>query len=165
MTVTFHLGGRISRYGQNKHFLTDHVMTKTAMCEPIAAAIYGGLFDRFPAMRWAIIESGVGWMAWAAQYMDHSWGKHRHWVGSTIQHTPSHYFDQNVYGSFLRDRIGIEMRHLPGGKNIMWSSDFPHSETTYPHSRAYIEQEFDGVPDEDKREIVGGRAAKLFHFD
>ena len=165
VTVTFHLGGRINRFGQNQHFLPDHLMTKVAMAEPIAVALYGGLFDRYPTMRWAIIESGVGWMAWAAQYMDHSWGKHGHWVGSTIKHEPSFYMDQNVYGSFLLDRIGIELRHLPGGKNIMWSSDFPHSETTFPNSRAFIKKEFEGIPDSDMREIVGGRASKLFHFD
>ena len=165
ITCTMHLGGRITRFGENDHFLPDHLMSKIAMAEPVTVAIYGGLFERFPKLRWAMIESGVGWMAFAAQYMDHSWGKHRHWVGNTNPHPPSHYMDQNIWGSFLRDRIGIELRHLPGGKNIMWSSDFPHSETTYPHSREYIAQEFEGVPEADMREIVGGIAGRLFQFD
>jgi predicted TIM-barrel fold metal-dependent hydrolase len=165
VTVTYHLGGRITRFGENDYFLPDHLMSKLAMAEPVAVAIYGGLFDRFPKLRWATIESGVGWMAFAAQYMDHSWGKHRHWVGNENKHPPSFYMDQNIWGSFLRDRIGIDLRHLPGGKNIMWSSDFPHSETTYPHSRKYIAEEFAGIPDADMREIVGGIAGRLFHFD
>ena len=165
ITCTMHLGGRITRFGENDYFLADHLMSKLAMAEPVCVAIYGGLFERFPKLRWAMIESGVGWMAFAAQYMDHSWGKHRHWVGNKNPYPPSHYMDQNVWGSFLRDRIGVEMRHMPGGKNIMWSSDFPHSETTYPHSRDYIAQEFEGVPDADMREIVGGIAGRLFQFD
>ncbi len=165
VTVTFHLGGRITRFGENEHFLTDHVMSKVAMAEPVAMAIYGGLFDRFPSMRWGIIESGVGWMAWMAEYMGHSWGKHRHWVGNECKQPPAFYMDQNIYGSFLRDRLGILNRNHPGGKNIMWSSDFPHSETTYPNSLRFIETDFEGIPEEDVREIVGGRAAKLFHFD
>ena len=49
-------------------------------------------------------------MAFAAQYMDHSWGKHRYWVGNENPHPPSYYMDQNIWGSFLRDRIGIEIR-------------------------------------------------------
>ena len=165
ITVTMHLGGRITRFGENDHFLPDHLMSKISMAEPVCVAIYGGLFERFPKLKWAMIESGVGWMAFAAQYMDHSWGKHRHWVGNKNPHPPSHYMDQNIWGSFLRDRIGIEMRHMPGGKNIMWSSDFPHSETTYPHSRDWIARDFDGIPDADMREIVGGIAGRLFHFD
>jgi len=165
VTITFHLGGRINRFGQMEHFLPDHLMTKLAMAEPIAVAIYGGLFDRFPKLRWASIESGVGWMAFAAQYMDHSWGKHRFWVGNDNKHPPSYYMDQNIWGSFLRDRIGIELRDRPGGKNIMWSSDFPHSETTYPHSREFIAEEFEGIPDADRDEIVGGIAGRLFQFD
>ena len=146
ITITMHLGGRITRFGENDHFLPDHLMSKIAMAEPICVAIYGGLFERFPKLKWAMIESGVGWMAFAAQYMDHSWGKHRHWVGNKNPHPPSYYMDHNVWGSFLRDRIGIEMRNMPGGKNIMWSSDFPHSETTYPHSREWIASDFDGFP-------------------
>jgi predicted TIM-barrel fold metal-dependent hydrolase len=165
LTVTMHLGGRITRFGENDHFLPDHLMSKLAMAEPVCVAIYGGLFERFPKLRWAMIESGVGWMAFAAQYMDHSWGKHRYWVGNENPHPPSHYMDQNIWGSFLRDRIGIEMFHKPGGRNIMWSSDFPHSETTYPHSRKYIAEEFEGIPEADKLEIVGGIAARLFQFD
>jgi hypothetical protein len=111
-----------------------------------------------------MIESGVGWMAFAAQYMDHSWGKHRYWVGNELKNPPSFYMDQNIYGSFLRDRIGIEMRNRPGGRNILWSSDFPHSETTFPNSLESIEEEFAGIPEDDVREMVGGRAAKLFQF-
>lgn len=165
IAVTFHLGGRTNRFGSAEHFLPDHVMTKVAMAEPVAIGIYGGLFDRFPGLRWGIIESGVGWMAWMAEYMENSWGKHRHWVGNTNKHNPSYYMDQNIWGSFLRDRIGIELRHKPGGRNIMWSSDFPHSETTYPNSRAIIAKDFAGIPIADVREIVGGRAARFFHFD
>jgi predicted TIM-barrel fold metal-dependent hydrolase len=165
ITVTMHLGGRITRFGENDHFLPDHLMSKLAMAEPVCVAIYGGLFERFPRLRWAMIESGVGWMAFAAQYMDHSWGKHRHWVGNGNPKPPSFYMDQNIWGSFLRDRIGIELRDRPGGRNIMWSSDFPHSETTFPNSVEAIEEEFAGIPEDAVREIVGGRAARLFQFD
>ncbi len=162
MTVTFHLGGRGARFGDKHHFLPDLVMTKVAMAEPVAMAVYGALFDRFPKMRWAIIESGVGWMAWMAEYMDRTWEKQRYWTESKLKEYPSFYMDRNIYASFINDRIGVLNRNEPGGRNIMWSSDFPHSETTWPHSLRVIARDFHGVPDEDVREIVGGRAARLF---
>ena len=55
-------------------------------------------------------------------------------------------------------------RNLPGGRNIMWSSDYPHSETTFPNSLQKIEELFAGVPEEEKAMIVGGRAKQLFNL-
>ena len=164
MPVTIHLGGRVVRFTQPKWFLSDLLMSKFAMGETIAIMIYGGVFDRFPDLKLVSVESGVGWFAFAANYMDETWNKQRHWVNSTIKHEPSHYWARNVYGSFIHDRAGIEMRNFKGAGNIMWSSDYPHSETTYPHSRDVIEKLFEGVPDADRYEILCGRARKLFNI-
>ena len=162
MTVTFHLGGRIPRFGEKEHFLPDLVMSKVAMAEPVAIAIYGGVFQRFPKMRWAIIESGVGWMAWMAEYMDRTWEKQRYWVESPLTEKPSFFMDRNIFASFINDRTGILQRNLPGGRNIMWSSDYPHSETTFPHSHDVIARDFVDVPEADIDAIICTRAAKLF---
>jgi predicted TIM-barrel fold metal-dependent hydrolase len=162
MTLTFHLGGRIPRFGEKKHFLPDMVMSKLAMAEPIAIAIFGGVFQRFPKLRFASIESGVGWLTWMAEYMDRTWEKQRFWMDSPLTEKPSFYMDQNIYASFINDREGILNRDMPGGKNIMWSSDYPHSETTYPNSRDIIARDFVGIPDADKHMIICERARKLF---
>ncbi|WP_254515229.1 alpha/beta fold hydrolase [Novosphingobium sp. G106] len=162
VTVTFHLGGRMARFGDKDNFLADLVMTKVAMAEPVAMAIYGNLFGRFPKMRWAIIESGVGWIPWMAEYMDRTWEKQRFWTESKLANPPSYYMDHNIYGSFINDRMGFLNCNLPGGRNVMWSSDFPHSETTFPNSLSVIARDTVGVAEEDVRRIVGGTAAKLF---
>jgi predicted TIM-barrel fold metal-dependent hydrolase len=101
-------------------------------------------------------------MAWSAEFMDRLWSMQRHWVGSPIKHEPSFYMDQNVYGSFMSDRVGIMLRHMPGGKNIMWSSDYPHSETTFPHSHKTIADNFRDIPDADRDWIVAGCAEKYY---
>ena len=162
MAITFHLGARVSRYKDKTNFLPDVVMGKPAMLEPPAIMIYGGVFDRFPDLRLGLIESGVGWIPWACEYMDRTWEMQRHWTGCEIKHRPSHYFDRNIYASFISDRTGIELRHKPGGKNIMWSSDYPHSETTFPHSHQVIAENFAGVPEDERRWIVAGCAEKFF---
>jgi predicted TIM-barrel fold metal-dependent hydrolase len=162
MPITFHLGARVSRYKDKTNFLPDVVMGKPAMLEIPAIMIYGGVFDRFPELRIGLIESGVGWIPWAAEYMDRTWFMQRHWTECAIKHSPSHYFDQNVYASFISDRIGVELRHKPGGKNIMWSSDYPHSETTFPHSHQVIAENFAGVPEAERDWIVAGCAKKFY---
>jgi predicted TIM-barrel fold metal-dependent hydrolase len=162
MPITFHLGARVSRYKDKTNFLPDVVMGKPAMLEVPAIMIYGGVFDRFPKLRIGMIESGVGWIPWAANYMDRTWDMQRYWTECDIKHPPSHYFDQNVYASFISDPIGVELRHHPGGKNIMWSSDYPHSETTFPHSHKVIAENFKGVPEADRDWIIAGCAKQFY---
>ena len=162
LALTIHLGARSPRFMEPEKFLADLPMSKVAMAEPIGIMIYGGVFERFPTLKFCTIESGVGWFAWFANYMDATWKKQRYWTKSTLKQPPSFYMDQNIYGSFIDEVVGIRNRDLPGGKNIMWSSDYPHSETTYPHSDEVIDRIFKGVPEADKALILGGIARKVF---
>jgi predicted TIM-barrel fold metal-dependent hydrolase len=162
ITVTMHLGGRIPRFGDKKHFLPDLLMSKLAMAEPVAIMIYGAVFQRFPQLRLAIVESGVGWLPFMAEYMDRTWEKQRFWTDSPLTETPSHFMNRNVFASFIHDREGVLNRHESGGRNIMWSSDYPHSETSFPNSRDYIRRDFAGVPLADVREIICNRAMRLY---
>jgi predicted TIM-barrel fold metal-dependent hydrolase len=163
MPITIHLGARSVRMEPNR-FMSDLLMSKFSMAEPIAILIINGVFQRYPRLKFVSVESGVGWMPFMADYMDRTWERHRHWTKSPLKEPPSFFMDQNVYGTFIHDGIGVKTRHFPGGRNIMWSSDYPHSESTYPESQAMIARLFAGVPEEEKREIIGGRAGKLFHF-
>jgi predicted TIM-barrel fold metal-dependent hydrolase len=162
--LTIHLGGRAVRFTEPKFFLSDLLMSKFGMAEPIAIMIYGGVFQRFPDLKLVSVESGVGWLAFAANYMDETWHKQKYWVNSVLEKEPSFFMDRNIYGSFIHDRVGILTRDMPGAGNIMWSSDYPHSETTFPHSMAKIDELFEGVPEADKNMIIGGRAKALFNL-
>jgi predicted TIM-barrel fold metal-dependent hydrolase len=162
LVTTIHLGARVPRFGEKQFFLADMPMSKLAMAEPIAIAIFNGIFQRFPDLRFASVESGVGWFAWFTEYLDRTWEKQRFWTESTLTNPPSFYMDRNVFGSFIQDRPGILCRDLPGAKNIMWSSDYPHSETTFPRSREVILRDFKGVPEADTRNIICNTARKLY---
>ena len=161
MAVTIHLGARIARPGMNR-FLPNLVMSKVCMAEPISIMIFGGVFERFPTLRYGSIESGVGWMSWMAQYMDDIYDNQHHWLQLELKNRPSFYMDQNVYGSFIRDPIGVKNRDLPGGRNIMWSTDYPHSETTWPHSQKNLERHFNGLSEDEMRPIVRDNAMKFY---
>ncbi len=162
LAITFHLGARVPRFGEKQFFLADMPMSKLAMAEPIAIMIFNGIFQRFPDLRIATVESGVGWFAWFAEYMDRTWEKQRFWTDSPLTEKPSFYMDRNVYCSFIQDRAGILCRDLPGGRNIMWSSDYPHSETTFPRSREVILRDFEGVPVKDVQDIICNRARHFY---
>lgn len=164
LAITMHLGGRVPRFGDAQHFLPDMPMSKTAMAEPIGIFIFNAIFQRFPRLRLGLIESGVGWMAWYTEYCTRTWERQRFWTKSPLTESPAFYMDRNVWGSFIQDRIGIALRHEPGGRNIMWSSDYPHSETTFPHSRAIILRDCAGVPDADVKDIICNKARAFYRI-
>ncbi|MDE2302198.1 MAG: amidohydrolase family protein [Sphingomonadales bacterium] len=162
LAITMHLGGRVPRFGEKQFFLPDMPMSKLAMAEPIAIFIFNAIFQRFPRLRLATVESGVGWMAWFAEYITRTWEKQRFWTESPLTESPTYYMEKNVFGSFIQDRTGILCRDLPGARNIMWSSDYPHSETTFPRSREIILRDFQGVPAAATREIICNRARAFY---
>jgi predicted TIM-barrel fold metal-dependent hydrolase len=161
LAVTIHLGARVARPDM-KRPLVHSVMSKVSMAEPIAIMIFGGVFDRFPDLRFGSIESGVGWMAWMADYMDNFYQQHPNWASVKLKQLPSYYMDKNVYGSFIRDTVGISQRNRKGGKNIMWSSDYPHSETSWPDSKGSIDKQFTGLSEEERRPILYENARRFF---
>ncbi len=165
LVMTIHLGARVPRFGEKQYFLPDMPMSKMAMAEPIAIFIFNAIFQRFPKLKLASVESGVGWFAWFTEYVTRTWEKQRFWTESPLTESPAYYMEQNVFGSFIQDRTGVLNRNLPGGKNIMWSSDYPHSETTFPRSREIILRDFEGIPAEDTRNIIRNRARTLFRLD
>jgi predicted TIM-barrel fold metal-dependent hydrolase len=162
LAITIHLGARVPRFGDKRHFLADMPMSKLGMAEPVAIFIFNAIFQRFPDLKIASVESGVGWFAFLAEYMDRTWEKQRFWTESPLTEAPSYYMERNVYGVFLQDRTGILTRDLPGAKNIMWASDYPHSETTFPRSREIILRDFEGVPAEATRDIICNRAREFY---
>jgi predicted TIM-barrel fold metal-dependent hydrolase len=161
MAVTIHLGARVARPSMQR-FLPNMVMSKLCMAEPIAIMVFGGVFDRHPDLRFGSIESGVGWFPWLAQYMDGIWENQKHWTKVDIQHRPSFYMDRNVYGSFIRDPEGAQRRDKPGCKNIMWSTDYPHSETTWPRSMQVLDEQFSDLSDAERRPIVYDNARRFY---
>ena len=162
LALTFHLGGRVSRFTDKANFLPDMPMARLAMCEVGAILIYGGVFDRFPSLRIGLIECGVGWIPWATEFMDRTWEMQRHWTECAIKEKPSFYFDQNIYASFISDPAGIRQRDHAGCRNIMWSSDYPHSETTFPNSQKTLAMNFEGVPPAERDWIIAGCAEKFY---
>jgi predicted TIM-barrel fold metal-dependent hydrolase len=66
---------------------------------------------------------------------------------------------------FQIDRFGLKVRHDIGVDRIQWSTDFPHVQCDWPNSRKVIEEQFAGIPDDERRRIVCDNAVRYFHLD
>ncbi len=78
---------------------------------------------------------------------------------------PSDFFHRNVVLSFQEDAIGIRLRDVIGVDNLMWGSDYPHSESTFPQSRKILAEILAGVPEDEQAKIVSGHTARVYRFD
>ncbi len=72
---------------------------------------------------------------------------------------------RNVFHSFQEDALGIQLRHMIGVDNLLWGSDYPHAESTFPKSRDILDSILDGVPEDEQAKIVEGNAARIYRFD
>ena len=137
-----------------------------AMQQTLSLLIFGGVFDRHPGLRIVSAEHDAGWVAHYAYRLDQLFERHRHWLGPdlTVRHRPSEYVRHRVWFTFQKDPVAVETRHRVGVTQLMWASDYPHSDSTWPHSRKVIERDFGGVPAEELTLLLAGNAAGLYGF-
>jgi predicted TIM-barrel fold metal-dependent hydrolase len=64
--------------------------------------------------------------------------------------------------NFWFERAGIELRHEIGLDNIMWESDFPHSDVDLPESKDFVERCLEGVPDAERKQLCYGNAVRTY---
>jgi len=130
----------------------------------ITAMLFTGVFDRFPGLQIAWIETGVGWLPHFIECLDDRYWRNRGWGDLPIEQPPSYYWYRNNAASFITDRSGIALRHQVGVDNMMWSSDYPHHGNDWPYSRKVIAETMAGIPAEEQARIVGGNAARIWRL-
>jgi predicted TIM-barrel fold metal-dependent hydrolase len=138
---------------------------------PLSFLIWGGVFERHPNLKVAITESTCVWVPETLQLMDQRYtethysaklGDYR----SHLSMKPSEYFRRNVFlGASCMPRREVEMRREIGLGNIMWGSDYPHPEGSWPVTREQMVESFHDVPEDDLAAMLGGNAARVYGFD
>ena len=138
---------------------------------PLWFLIWAGVFERHPALRYAITESTTVWVPEALQLMDQRYGE-THFSAklgdyrSHLKRKPSEYFRRNVFlGASCMPRREVELRHEIGIDNIMWGTDYPHPEGSWPVTREQQLESFHGVPEAELEAMLGGNAARVYGFD
>jgi predicted TIM-barrel fold metal-dependent hydrolase len=135
------------------------------MQRSLALLITSAVPQRFPKLRFVIVEGGIGWIAAQLRFMDHWWEDHHRWMQPKLDESPSTYFKRQFWATFEDDRPGVLTRHLLGVDRLMWGSDYPHTEGTFPFSIQRIGQDFVDVPEDETRLMVHDNAAHLYGLD
>jgi predicted TIM-barrel fold metal-dependent hydrolase len=135
----------------------------TSLCD----MIFSGVFERHPALTVAVVEFELSWAPHLLDTMDYTYRERHEEAIYRFKDglRPSDFFHRNVVLGFQEDAIGIRLRDVIGVDNMMWGSDYPHSESTFPRSRQILAEILSGVPDDEQAKIVGGTTARLYGFD
>ena len=132
----------------------------------IGNMIFGGVFERYPGLKILVVEFEMGWAPHWLTRLDHSYSELRYSqeVVFPDNKVPSDYWHSNVTVNFMEDAIGMAHRDIIGVDNIVFGSDYPHRESTWPRSREVLSKILAGVPEEDQTKIAYSNLARLFNF-
>jgi len=146
-------------------FVASIVLRFFAAIEPMSHMLFSGVFERFPGLKVVSAESDSGWLAFFMQACDDQWERQRHWAKLPVTRPPSEIIRSNILVTFMDDTVGCSNLGFTGTANLMWASDYPHSVTTWPNSRQYIEKQMKGVAPDARAELLAGNAVKLYGLD
>ncbi len=132
--------------------------------EVLAGMIFSGILEQREGVRFVLGEGGLGWIPYVVERLDH---EHRKYYEQVKDHRlsmlPSEIFARQVYVTYEDEQVGVELIPKIGVGNVMWASDYPHGDSTWPHSRqAIADSPLAGLGDEALRRITHDNAAALY---
>jgi hypothetical protein len=127
----------------------------------------GGVFNKFPDLKVAMSEGGIGWIPFLLDRVDLHM-RNQTWAGLDLGGlNGTDIFRRNFLGCFITNPSSLELRHRIGIESIAWECDYPHSDSTWPRSPEILHAELEaaGVPAEERHLIGWKNACRFFDFD
>ncbi len=125
--------------------------------------IFSGKFEQFPNLKLLYAESQIGWIPYFIERADDTWRTHQWAQGEKrIPKPPSHYYKKHVYSCFFKDTVGIDLLDRIGEDNVLFETDYPHQDGTFPNTLAIAEELFGHLEQETIDKIARNNAIKLF---
>ena len=166
--VCFHSGAsREIQFPPYEGFTTEVAAALEAITRPVSSVLivanflYSQILHRFPKLKVVFSETSLAWCAYELELADHQFERQRiNTEGYDL--SPSQLFKRNCHMVGWFDTTGMKTRNHIGLNSILWSTNFPLGTSTWPESRKSIERCFDGVPANERRQVLVDNTAKLY---
>ncbi len=136
-----------------------HPFEQQAACMDI---ICGGVLAKFPRLRIAFLESGIGWLGYWLDRMDSHFEKMHSYV-SFLKMKPSEYFIEQCYLTIDPDERTLgAMVALGVGRNVLWGSDFPHFDCTFPGVLDEVRHALEPLSENERNLILTENALRFY---
>jgi len=136
--VCMHIGSssRMPATSPDAPFIVSSTLTFQNAMGSLLDFIFSGTLERFPRLRIAYSEGQVGWMPYVLERADKLWAERSdNSFGTSLPHKPSSYIADRVYGCVFDDETGLRNRDAIGIDQICFETDYPHADSTFPHSK------------------------------
>jgi predicted TIM-barrel fold metal-dependent hydrolase len=129
--------------------------------------LMSGVFERFPKLEVAYSEGQIGWIPYVLERADKVWEDNRGWggVADKVKRKPSEYYYEHVYGCFFDDPHGLQSLDSVGVDNITFETDYPHSDSTWPHTKKVAEEIMRDLTQEQVDKICRTNAIRMLRLD
>jgi len=143
--------------------------TNDAMTAPLQMA-FAGVWDRFQKLEFYWAETMIGWLEYGLWQIDNHYERyigmiHDNWGLNKLPRKPSEYLKDRNYWGFLHDPVGVKRRECVGYDKLMWGTDFAHAASEFPHSQKRLAEDFEGVPEKEKRAMLVDNCVKYFRLN
>jgi predicted TIM-barrel fold metal-dependent hydrolase len=145
-----------------RRWLATHMCAfQVPMYGVISAILFGGAPERYPKLKIVIGESGIGWLPYALERLDYEWEDQ---FKDLLPRPPSEYWRRQFFATFQIDRIGLRNLDAIGAETVMWGSDFPHPDGTWPDSLEILKPQLEEITPAQQRLILFENARRLYGF-
>jgi predicted TIM-barrel fold metal-dependent hydrolase len=186
MVLSIHIGSSSTFYKISKDspFMANFSLGMIRPAGCLMDWLFSGLFGKYPNIKIALSEGWIGWIPWLLERAQQVYDTQRHWVakGQALGNVgPVQQYDTQIdtdnidvyrdyrehfYGCFIDDVTGLRLLDVVGEDNVMIESDYPHSDSTWPHSLKLARERLDaaGLTPEQKYKVLRGNAERLYQF-
>ncbi len=177
MPVNFHIGsskGNLDYYGKapwpsfgpERRLAVGSANLFMGNARIVGNMIYSGVPERFPDVKFVSVESGVGWLPFFLEVLDHQMAETAPNELAELSMLPSDYFRRQFYGCFWFERSTVRPTlEYVGAQSLMFETDFPHPTCLYPRDDHDLAKALEGIPHDDVERIMSLNAAELYRID
>jgi len=137
----------------------SHTLEQMLAC---AQLIGLGVLERHPALKVVFLEAGGGWAPYWLERLDHQVPSY-HRYAPKMSLLPSEYFARQCWVSYEIDEPTLAvLAPFTGVERIVWGSDYPHADSTFPGATAELVEALAPLPPESRRRIYAENARALY---
>ena len=167
MPVSFHVGtgaNPVTERGAGGAVI-NYVEVGLGAQRTLAYLATSGVLERFPDLHVVMVECGAGWLSWLLERMDEAFEEHEQWVKPKLAERPSFYVRRQGHVTFGNDAAGVVNRDFTGVEPLLWASDYPHPEGTWPHTQETLGRIFATVDPAERHRITYETTARLYGLE
>lgn len=169
MSINMHIGSgsKMPSTGPDSPAAVGSTLTFANCCFSMVDWLMSGHFNTFPNLKIAYAEGQLGWIPYILERADTVWEENRGWggVADKVFEPPSEIFKRHVYGCFFDDKFGMKVIEDVGEDNITFETDYPHSDSTWPHSAKIAAEQTEAITDAQRYKVLRGNAIDLLRLE